>query len=72
MKEISPTAIGNRCNFLELKELREENHLLSTKIQVLTDRCDELESQVSSMYFWKHEQNLVVRLYKGPNSDADW
>lgn len=55
----------------ELKALREENVSLNNKVETLTKRCDKLESQVSELYKWKTEKNLIIRMNKGINSEED-
>lgn len=55
----------------KMQTLQEENKALSNSVKMLMDRCEKLESQVNMMYNWKNERNLIIRMKKGVNAEAE-
>lgn len=52
-----------------MEVLQNENKNLNKKVQLLTERCDELERQAHDMYLWKNSGNFIVKMNK--NTDAN-
>lgn len=62
------SVLASKEDFHEMKkdmqELKDENKLLSDNVKVLNKRCDDLERQMESMYLFKNNSNLIVKISK--------
>lgn len=55
----------------QMQDLQMENQALGKKVLELTERCEKLEEQVTSMYNWRNERNVVVHMNKGANAEDE-
>lgn len=64
-------ATKNDVNHLRegFENLRQENQMLSRKVDVLSKRCDELERQAAESNVWRNGGNIIVKMNK--NRDAN-
>lgn len=52
----------------KINELQNVNEALTSKVNVLTIKCAELENQMQSVYLWRNSGNMIVKLNRSKNN----
>lgn len=55
----------------QIQDLMSANQMLTERVEFLTQRCEKLEEQVSTMYNWRTERNIIVRMNRGASTEEE-
>lgn len=45
-----------------MHSLKDENKQLTNKVEALTNKCNQLEAEIHSLYIWKNSSNLIIKM----------
>lgn len=68
------SVLATKNDFFDLKRemcsLKEENKQLTNRVESLTQKCNQMETEIQSLYIWKNSSNLIIKVNRD-SADVD-